>query len=338
MVKQRNNRKRLKKSAKTHALICKGVAEVIAAVNLIHGGSVSDHSELITKTSTHTSGKVKQLNTDGTIIMNKDNLGGVVHERVKYCLFFSMVNSLVGKVEHQRALSAGREHSDIAEAVIFWRDRADRYVEQLALKLKAKGEVLGNVERDDIGYRAIDAREYLWHLRRMNFIKDFVYTRILQDDPRGVDFAILARFERRELKNKRIILHGITANLDWVNEIAGGLLRTNGSKKKKKKAIVPKKTQVEIEAGYIESMKLFHPRIEKCSEVKNWKKLRAAGKFKESEDEYPFSAHAICVVFDAGGNGWIGNPAKHSWKALNFRNYVENMIWTDFAYEFDIVL
>lgn len=343
MAKQRNNKKRVQKSAKTHALVCKGVPKVIAAMNLIHQSCVSSIFE--SQTSAHIDGEVKQSNTEDNIVMDDDTLHELIHEHKQYCLFFSLENSLVGKAEHQRALCAGREHTDIEEAVVVWEKKAQMYVKKLTAKREQQKKPFEHVERESIGYRASDAYEYLQGLKRGGFIRGFLYKKVLTDDPRGIDFAILARHERREFRNKRIILHGITANKDFVKKIAGGLFRNPKPKKTKNKgkgkgkgrSKIIKKTQAEIEAGYIEKMKRFHPRILKNRKVKAWEKKLNEGKYKESEN-YPFSAHAICIVFDANGYGWIGNPANYVWKPLNFRNFVENMIWTYSAYEFNIVL
>jgi len=135
-------------------------------------------------------------------------------------------------------------------------------------------------------------------------------------------------------------LHGITARKDRVRKMAGELLLScrggrKIGKKKKKFAEADTLVVVDVEQDNIDKMISFTARVSKNSDVRKFENLQLEGKYEESE-KYEMSAHAICLVFDDEGHGWIGNPANFSWKALTFENYVENLVWTYAAYEFNL--
>jgi hypothetical protein len=177
-------------------------------------------------------------------------------------------------------------------------------------------------------------------LKRNGFIKGFKYKKILIDDPRGVDIAVFANLEKRSLRNKRIILHGVTANAHFFREhpVGKAAMGKPKGRAKKKRSAGPKVvlSEKELERSYLEKMKAFHAQILKNKVVDAWENLQNKGEYEESERTYPFCAHAVCLVYDCDGIGWIGNAAKNVWKKLTFETYILDLVWTYSAYELDI--
>lgn len=261
-------------------------------------------------------------------------------DRSEYCLFAAILNSMVGNEPVQKAIAAGNKIDSVQTALGHWKKCAVERRERWLNGVIRQGSTKCHVISANIGFRSQDVCNYLHSLKRNGFIKGFKYRKILMDDPRGVDIAVFANLEKRSLKNKRIILHGVTANAHFFKSdpVGKAAIGKPKGRAKKKRSVEPKVllSERELERSYLEKIKVFHAQIEKKKVVDDWEKLQNQGRYAESEKEYPFCAHAVCLVYDCDGIGWIGNAAKNVWKKLTFESYIFDLVWTYSAYELDI--
>lgn len=268
----------------------------------------------------------------------------LIHETKQYCLFFSLLNSLVGVTEKQKALTYGSQPGKVKEAVQWWDKVAMSHVEVLEAQLASKGIKLDAIKRSNVGYRARDVYSYLKCLKADGIVHAFRYERTMTDGHYGPGIGLFAMQKDRMLKNRRLILHGVAANGIWVKETAGQLLGGNKRKGKGKKRNTrtiedngSAHNAIDNEQHNIDKMITFTSRVNKAGSLESYERCLTEGRYKACE-KYPFSAHAICVVFDQEGKGWIGDPAKLVWKELTFKNYIESLVWTYSAYDFDLIV